>query len=245
LRVQFPLAIDEAKCRMECPNGWVERSTIGYAEPSETFRHVGGPGIAMYPMDMPAQKWVELSGVHSETGKPAGAVLVNDRVYAHSVCDNTLGMTLLRSSYDPDPLPELGRHTFRFALVPFGEGWTPAHSARAGYDFNLPFNVVSTDVHGGELPVSQSFAEVLTPNVMLSGMKKAEDSDALILRLYEVDGKATTAEVRLSSVLARPNAPAVETDILEQPLSSSTARMNGDVLSVQIPPFGLVTVRVG
>jgi len=37
----------------------------------------------------------------------------------------------------------------------------------------------------------------------------------------------------------------VETDILEQPLSSSTARMNGDVLSVQIPPFGLVTVRVG
>jgi len=245
LRVQFPLAIDEAKCRMECPNGWVERSTIGYAEPSETFRHVGGPGIAMYPMDMPAQKWVELSGVHSETGKPAGAVLVNDRVYAHSVCDNTLGMTLLRSSYDPDPLPELGRHTFRFALVPFGEGWTPAHSARAGYDFNLPFNVVSTDVHEGELPVSQAFAEVLTPNVMLSGVKKAEDSDALILRLYEVDGKATTAEVRLSSVLARPNAPAVETDILEQPLSSSTARMNGDVLSVQIPPFGLVTVRVG
>jgi alpha-mannosidase len=76
-------------------------------------------------------------------------------------------------------------------------------------------------------------------------MKKAEDSDALILRLYEVEGKATTAEVRLSSALARPNAPAGETDILEQPLSSSTARMNGDVLSVQIPAFGFVTVRVG
>lgn len=245
LRVQFPLAIDEPKCRMECPNGWVERSTIGYAEPSETFRHVGGPGIAIYPMDMPAQKWVDLSGVHSETGKPAGAVLVNDRVYAHSVCDNTLGMTLLRSSYDPDPLPELGRHTFRFALIPFGEGWTPADSARAGYDFNLPFNVVGTDVHDGELPTSQAFAEVLTPNVMLSGMKKAEDSDALILRLYEVEGKATTAEVRLGSALARPNSLAVETDILEQPLTTNTARMNGDVLSVQIPAFGIVTVKVG
>ncbi|NSW79963.1 MAG: alpha-mannosidase [Chthonomonadetes bacterium] len=245
LRMQFPLAIDEPKCRMECPNGWVERPTLGYAEPSETFVHVGGPGVAMYPMDMPAQRWVELSGVHPDTGKPAGAVLVNDRVYAHSVCDNTLGVTLLRSSYDPDPLPEMGRRTFRFALVPFGEGWSPASSARVGYDFNLPFNVVSTDVHEGSLPLSQAFAEVLTPNVMLSGLKKAEDSDALIIRLYEVDGKPTTAEVRLSDVLARPNSPAVETDILEQPLTTSTARMNGDVLSVQIPAFGIATVKVG
>ncbi|MGQ9737039.1 MAG: alpha-mannosidase [Armatimonadota bacterium] len=245
LRMQFPLAIDEPKCRMECPSGWVERTTIGYAEPSETFKHVGGQGIAMYPMDMPTQRWVELSGVHLETGKLAGAVLVNDRVYAHSVCDNTLGVTLLRSSYDPDPLPEMGHHTFRFALIPFGEGWTPAQSARAGFDFNLLFNVVSTDVHEGDLPASQSFAEVLTPNVMLSGMKKAEDSDALIIRLYEVEGKPTTAEVRLSSVLAQANALAVETDILEQPLTNSTARMSGDVLSVQIPAFGIATVKVG
>ncbi len=245
LRMQFPIALDEARCRMECPNGWVERPTLGYADPSETFKHVGGSGIAMYPMDMPAQRWVELSGVHSESGEPAGVVLVNDRVYAHSVCDNILGVTLLRSSYDPDPLPELGHHVFRFGLVPFGKDWTPALSARAGYDFNLPFNVVSTDVHDGDLPVSQSFAEVLTPGVMLSGLKKAEDSDALVIRLVELEGKAVTAEVHLSGVLARPNSPAVETDILEQALPNSTARMNGDVLSVQIPPYGIATVKVG
>ncbi len=245
LRIQFPIAVDEAKCRMECPNGWVERSTIGYAEPSETFKHVGAPGIAMYPTDLPAQRWVELLGVHSETGEPAGVVLVNDRVYAYSVCDNTLGATLLRSSYDPDPLPELGRHSFRFGLVPFGKDWTPSLSARAGYDFNLPFSVVSTDVHEGDLPLSQAFAEILTPNVMLSGLKKAEDSDALVIRLYEVEGKATTAQVQLSPVLARLNATAVETDLLEQPLSSSTARMMGDILTVDIPPFGITTVKVG
>lgn len=245
LRMQFPLALDEPKCRMECANGWVERTTIGYAEPSETFKHVGGPGVAMYPMDMPAQRWVELSGVHAETGEPAGAVLVNDRVYAHSVCDRTLSVTLLRSSYDPDPLPEMGHRTFSLALVPFGEGWTPSLSARAGYDFNLPFNVVSTDVHEGDLPASQAFAEVLTPNVMLSGMKKAEDSDALIVRLYELEGKPTTAEVRLSSALARSGAMAHETDLLEQLLSTNTARLSGGILSVQIPPFGIVTVKVG
>ncbi|MDW8291143.1 MAG: glycoside hydrolase family 38 C-terminal domain-containing protein [Armatimonadota bacterium] len=245
LRVQFPIALDEPRCRMECPNGWVERSTVGYAQPSETFKHVGGTGIAMYPMDMPAQRWVDLSGKHCDTGKPVGVVLVNDRVYAHSVCGSTLGMTLLRSSYDPDPLPELGQHTFRFALIPFGEEWSPADSARAGYDFNLPLNVVSTDVHEGDLPPTQAFAEVLTPNVMLSGMKKAEDSDALILRLYEVEGQPTTARVRLGEVLARLGSPVVETDILEQPLSNSTARMEGDVLCVEIPPFGIATVRVG
>lgn len=245
LRIQFPVAIAEPKCRMECPNGWVQRSPIGYAEPSHTHKYVGGENIALYPTDLPAQKWVDLTGNHLDTGEPAGIVIVNDRVYAYGVCENIVSATLLRSSYDPDPLPELGHHTFRFALIPIGEGWTPALSTRAGYDFNLPFNVIGTDVHEGELPTKQTFAEILTPNVMISGLKKAEDSDALIIRLYEVDGKATTAEVKLHEAIARPNSFAVETDILEQPLLNNTARMSGDILRVDIPAFGLVTVKVG
>ena len=35
--------------------------------------------------------------------------------------------------------------------------------------------------------------EVLSPNVMLSGLKKAEDSNNLVVRLYEFGGKDTKA----------------------------------------------------
>ena len=42
-----------------------------------------------------------------------------------------------------------------------------------------------------------------------------------------------------------PNAIAVETDLLEQPLASNTASLCDGVLSVTIPPFGIATVCTG
>jgi hypothetical protein len=67
----------------------------------------------------------------------------------------------------------------------------------------------------------------------------------LIVRLYETAGRETEAEVRLSPCLVPPNSPAIETDLLEQPLPASTARMEGEVLKVRLPAHGIATVRVG
>jgi alpha-mannosidase len=118
-------------------------------------------------------------------------------------------------------------------------------ATRAGYAFNHPVIPVGTTVHQGELPAEASGLEILTPGVMLSGLKKAEDSEALIVRLYAIYGEQTKARVRLASLLAKPGSPAVETDVLEQPLAKSTAKMAGEVLSVTLPAFGIVTVKVG
>jgi alpha-mannosidase len=153
-------------------------------------------------------------------------------------------LTLLRSSYDPDPLPELGHHTIRFALRPHVGEWSCSEATRAGYAFNLPFSAVGTTMQEGKRPAKQGFVEVLTPNVMLSGLKKAENGGGLVVRLYEMEGQATTARVRIDSVLAGPEATAAETDVLEQPLKSDTARFVRGVLSVRIPAFGTTTVRI-
>ncbi len=51
------------------------------------------------------------------------------------------------------------------------------------------------------------------------------------------------AAVRI--VHGSPDAPTVETDLLERPLKGSTAAMKGGVLSVTIPAFGIATVKVG
>jgi len=85
---------------------------------------------------------------------------------------------------------------------------------------------------------------VLTPNVMLGAVKKAEDSKALIVRLYEVEGRATTAKVRISD-LVKPGSPAKEVDLMEQPLASSWAKMTGDTLTVKVPARGIASVMVG
>jgi len=171
--------------------------------------------------------------------------VLNDSVYGHSVEENTVRLTMLRSSYEPDPLPELGRHVFRLALVPHVGEWSVSQATRAGYELNLPCSAVGTTAQDGTLPASTGYAEILTPNVMISGMKKAEDSDAVVVRLYETEGKAVRARVALSQALAQSSAPARQTDLLEQPLPGNSAVMENGVLSVDVPAFGLVTVRIG
>ena len=250
LRVAFPLAITDGAATFECPNGHVTRTT----NPRElaSYTHwLGGlywpnsEAVDTMPGDVPAQKWVDLTGRHAGSSEPAGAAVLNDSKYGYNVEGNTIRLTLLRSSYDPDPLPELGMHTIRFSLQPHAGPWTPSDATRAGYAFNFPFNVVGTDVHEGTLPLSAGYVELLTPNVMLSGLKKAEDSEALVVRLYEMEGKATIAHVRLSEALCAGGAKAVETDLMEQPLATNSASLENGVLSVSIPAFGLVTVSVG
>ena len=59
-------------------------------------------------------------------------------------------------------------HTIRFALQPHIGAWTASDATRAGYAFNLPFNVVGTGTQQGTLPASKGFMEILTPNVMLA-----------------------------------------------------------------------------
>ncbi len=250
LKAAFPLAVVEAAATFECPNGCVTRSTDPRDLASYT-RELGGmywkasEPVDKVPGESPLQKWVDLTGQQEGAPGPVGAAILNDTKYGCDVRGSVVRLTLLRSSYDPDPLPELGQHTIRFAIQPHVGDWTPSHATLAGNAFNFPFNVVGTDIHEGNLPLSQANADILTGNVMLSGLKKAEDSDGLIVRLYEMEGRETTAQVRLAPALCASGAAAAETDLMEQPLAANTAAMSGDVLSVNVPAHGLVTVRVG
>jgi alpha-mannosidase len=219
LRASFPLAVRNARANFEIACGSIERPANGE--------------------EAPALMWADLSG------DDAGATLVNDSKYGHRISESAIRLTLLRSSYDPDPLPEIGRHQIRYALIPHDGPFDTGGAIRAGYAFNHPVIPVGTTAHAGTLPAEASALEILTPNVMLSGLKQAEDSEALIVRLYEFEGKTTEAKVRLSSVLADADSPAVETDLLERPLNGSTAKMEGDVLTVTVPAFGVATVKVG
>jgi alpha-mannosidase len=123
--------------------------------------------------------------------------------------------------------------------------FSPQAAIQLGYGFNHPVVPVGTTVHEGELPPEAGAVEILTPNVMLSGLKKAEDSDALIIRLYEFGGEQTEARVRLSHWMLTSGAAAVEVDLMEQELAQNSARIEDDELVVTIPAFGIGTVRVG
>lgn len=187
--------------------------------------------------EIPAQKWADLSDDEH------GITLVNDCKYGHSCVDDTLRLTLIRASYDPDPIPEVGDHKIRFGVIAHQGPCDVTQAMRAGEEFNSYMSIISETVHGGILPPQKSFAQVLTPNVFLSAIKKAEGSDGIVVRIFEVEGKDTQAQITLSGII-KPGARAVETDILERLLEKNTAKLDGDILSVYIPRYGQASVFI-
>jgi alpha-mannosidase len=75
--------------------------------------------------------------------------------------------------------------------------------------------------------------------VVLTAVKKAEDANALIFRVYEWAGKETTAEFHVP-----PGATgATVTNLMEQP-EGEPLPVTGDVVKVPIHPYEILTVRV-
>ncbi len=200
VKVAFPLAVSSPEATYEIPYGAITRKSRG-----EEFS---------------AQNWVDI------TQDGYGISLLNDSRYGHDVTPNTIRLSVLRSPDHPvAATEEAGVHTVKYALCPHAGTWQQAGIARQGQEFNNPLIAVAATVHKGALPHTSAFARVEPENVLLSALKKAEDSDDLILRAYESAGAACTAKITLSAPLI---ADAVHgTDLLENSQSDLAVTPTG------------------
>ena len=82
-----------------------------------------------------------------------------------------------------------GDHHYRFSIVSHAPGWRNGY--RRGIQANAPLFAIipSAAKNSPSLPEEQSFFSVSTGNVVLSTVKKAEDDDSVVFRLYEIEGK--------------------------------------------------------
>ena len=108
-----------------------------------------------------------------------------------------------------------GDHHYRFSLTSHAAGWRNGY--RAGIAANNPLIAVGhpgalTDPTDG-LPESMSFLPFTASNLALATMKKAETEDAVIVRVYDIEGKDGETEVRLPVAVKG----AVRTNIIEEP----------------------------
>jgi len=92
----------------------------------------------------------------------------------------------------------LGKYTFHYAFYPHTGSWKDARSWEQARSFNLPVRAIQADRHIGHLPASHSFITLEPSELVLSAVKKAEDSDTLVVRFYnttdrEIQGKIAIA----------------------------------------------------
>ncbi len=221
LKAAFPLAASSAEATFEIPYGTIERPTTRNNK------------VEQAKFEVPAMRWADLGDGHH------GFSLINESKYGYDAKGNVLRISLLRSPTWPDPDADRGRHRFRYSLYPHSGDWRQAMTVRRGYDFNYELLSMQLAPHEGKLPPEHSFVTVDNPNVVLTAMKKAEDSNALILRFYEWAGK--TGVVRLS--VPEGAASATLTNLMETP-EGTPLPVTSNQVTVPVHPFEIVTVRV-
>ncbi len=219
LKVAFPVDVRSQRATYEIQHGYVERPT--HANTSWDLAR----------FEVCAQRWADLT----EPGY--GVALLNDCKYGYDIQGNVMRLSLLRAPGWPDPQADRGAHRFTYSLLPHVGDLGQGGVVEAGYELNVPLRAVPTASHGGQQPRRASFLQVDRPGVVVDAVKQAEDTDALVVRLYEAWGQR--GPVRLTC--AAPVAEAHRADLLERAQERLDLAEDGSI-PLRLRPFELVTL---
>jgi alpha-mannosidase len=221
LKAAVPLAASSPMATFEIPYGSIERPTTR----NNSWEQA--------QFEVPALRWADLGdGKH-------GLSLINESKYGYDARDNVLRLSLLRSPTYPDPMADRGQHHFSYALYPHGGDWKEAQTVRHGYEFNYKLQAMQVGTHDGTLPAEYSFVSTTPENVVLTAMKKAEDTNSLIFHLYEFAGKTSNVEITIPTGATA----AIPTNLLEYPIAPAVAIKNNKV-TVPIHAYEIYALRV-
>lgn len=214
LKVAFPVNARAMNATFEMQFGAVERPT-----------HFNTPGdLAKYEVAL--HRWMDLS----EHG--FGVSILSESKYGGSVFGNCMRLSLLRSPKHPDPLADRGRQRFAYALFPHAGDWRTGGTVAEGLRFNAPILFAP-----GRVPVG-AFVEVDSPDLVIDTVKKAEDSDHVIVRLYECHGGRGKAQLRLgwrAKSASRAN-------LLED--SGTNVPVSAGGIGLDYHPYEIITLKI-
>jgi alpha-mannosidase len=190
--------------------------------------------------DVPANNWAL---AERDAGGSKALMLMSGSTYGFRGDGNALSLTLIRSTFSPDPYPESGMHRFEFALC-LADSSRNKELTDISYDYAHPLEYVSVKAHEGCLPETKSFMQLEEGNVAISAVKVPEaenDGKRLIIRAYETDGGSGKAVLNLH----RPVKNAWFVDANENMLESD-AFIYTDATRVvfQLRPYGVLNICV-
>jgi alpha-mannosidase len=178
--------------------------------------------------EVPAHRWVDMS-------EPSyGVSLLNNGKYGHSADGNILGISLLRSPIYPDPYADEGDHEFVYAIYPHRGTWRNG-TVRAAHELHSPLRYSP----GGTTASISSLLRLHGDPLALACMKRAEDSDDLILRLYEPHGDRGQAVLELARRVQR----AANINILEEQLGELPID-DGRRITISFTPFQVISLKL-
>ncbi|MEM1990098.1 MAG: glycosyl hydrolase-related protein, partial [Candidatus Bathyarchaeia archaeon] len=96
--------------------------------------------------------------------------------------------------------------------------------------------------HSGQLPLKYSFMEIMPDNAIVTAVKRAEDGDDIIIRVFESTGKECKAKLKFGFSVNE----VLETDMVEWDKYVEPIRypVRDNAVEIQLKPFEIKTLRV-
>ena len=223
LKAEFPFDLNVSEIRSEIQFGHVKRAT---------HRNTSWDR-ARFEASM--HRWVDISE------PDFGAALLNDCKYGYDAVEQLVRLTLLRGATFPHPEADRGEHRLKYALFVHDGLRDFAEVPVAAERFNNPVAVVGDASAISEGPATSatfSFASVDKPNVTLETVKKAEKSDALVLRVFE------HANARASATMSFgvPIRSAKLVNLMEE--GGEPVEVTDNTITLNLRPFEIATVML-
>ncbi|MBQ0125107.1 MAG: alpha-mannosidase [Clostridiales bacterium] len=220
LKAAFPLDINTTSATYDIQFGNVQRPT-----------HSNTSWDAA-KFEVCAHKYADMS----ENGY--GVSLINDCKYGYSAEGSTLSLTLLKSATYPDKTADKCNHKFTYVLYPHADDFTKSGTVENAYIINNPLYCTPISRQDGILPDRMSFAKIDGNGTFIDTIKKAENGDGYIVRIYD----AVNSRGPRTLTFGVPVKEAYVCDMLENELES--AKVEGRNISVNIKPFEIITLKV-
>jgi alpha-mannosidase len=173
--------------------------------------------------EVASHRWVDLT---DKSGTFGVTILTDDKNASDKPNDNTLRLTLMRTpgtrgGYEDQGTQDWGHHEFVFGLAAHEGDWCQGQTDWQAYRLNEPLKTFETSSHPGFLGKTFSLLKTSNSRVNLMALKKAEDTDEVVVRLVEMSGKSEP-DVRISFPAAVTAAR--ELNGQEQPIGTATVK---------------------
>lgn len=224
LKAEFPLNVSNPEATYDLGIGSVKR---------------GNNTATAY--EVYAQHWADLT----DKSGHCGVTILNDSKYGwDKPDDNTLRLTLLhtpetQNNYSYQNRQDFGHHRFTYSLIAHEGDLDKAATAQKADAYNQKLKAFRTDAHQGTLGKEFSFVASDNRNVAIKALKKAQESDEYVVRVYETGGQQPQ---QASLAFAADILSASEADGTEKSIGS--AAFEGNQLKVNITPNSIKTYKI-
>jgi alpha-mannosidase len=174
LKAVFPLTASNSVATYNWDIGTIQRSTNNPKR-----------------FEVPSHQWFDLT---DESGAFGVTVLSDCKYASDKPDDNTLRLTLLRTpgvrgGYEDQGTQDWGHHDFVYGLAAHGGDFRSGQTDWQGFRLNQPLVAFHSPNHPGAFGKTFSLMSLDNDRIRVLALKKAEQSDEIIVRFVEMDGK--------------------------------------------------------